>query len=288
MKTHTRTKLLTEKIRANKSHSSLINLKNKFGFTLAEVLITLGIVGIVAAMTLPQLINKYQERVFISQLKAAYTLLSQSFKQATNDYGDIDSWGANTDERINNAPNILSKYLKVVKTCPKNNYNCSPKDLFHYSGPSANGTKFGLPGQGPTIIIANGMSITFRNAGGSCNQTVQEYSSLIPQRKENVSAMCMSIYVDINGTKKPNYTSKDLFEFYVLKDGIVPAGTAGTDKGVWTNAFTNQCKNIDGKAYSPSSQAICTAWVITNNNMDYLHCPEKISWDGPFSCKDAK
>lgn len=48
----------------------------KKAFTLAEVLITLGIIGVVASMTMPSLISKYQERVFVERLKQTYSIFS--------------------------------------------------------------------------------------------------------------------------------------------------------------------------------------------------------------------
>lgn len=52
--------------------------KNKQGFTLAEVLITLGIIGVVAAMTLPTLIANYQKKVIATKLKQTYSILSNA------------------------------------------------------------------------------------------------------------------------------------------------------------------------------------------------------------------
>ena len=60
----------------------------KKAFTLVEVLITLGIIAVVAALTLPNLIADYQKRVTIKQLKAAYNLFSNAIEQAKVDYGD--------------------------------------------------------------------------------------------------------------------------------------------------------------------------------------------------------
>ena len=65
---------------------------NRFAFTLAEVLITLGVIGVVAGMTLPNLIHKAQDRAAISQLKKAYSVLNQAFRRAVDEYGPVDSW----------------------------------------------------------------------------------------------------------------------------------------------------------------------------------------------------
>lgn len=58
------------------------------GFTLAEVLITLGIIGVVAALTIPALIKKYQEIVTIEKLKKVYTTMAQVDVLAKNEYGE--------------------------------------------------------------------------------------------------------------------------------------------------------------------------------------------------------
>ena len=70
----------------------------KHGFTLAEVLITLGIIGVVAAMTLPTLIAKHQKRVLEKQFIKAYSLISQAAKKAEADLGftpECYNWNKN-------------------------------------------------------------------------------------------------------------------------------------------------------------------------------------------------
>ncbi len=66
----------------------LHHYKNKKAFTLAEVLITLGIIGVVAAMTLPALISLYQKKIVETRLEHTYSLISQALKMAEADYGD--------------------------------------------------------------------------------------------------------------------------------------------------------------------------------------------------------
>ena len=64
----------------------------KKGFTLAEVLITLGIIGVVAAMTLPTLINDYQAKETVTRLKKVYSIVNQAYLRALNDNGPLNSW----------------------------------------------------------------------------------------------------------------------------------------------------------------------------------------------------
>ena len=78
--------------RINCYTSDMVHHKTKKAFTLAEVLITLGIIGIVAEMTMPALIANYQERVIVSQLKKVYSTLSQADKMAEAEYADISEW----------------------------------------------------------------------------------------------------------------------------------------------------------------------------------------------------
>ena len=51
-----------------------------FAFTLAEVLITLGVIGVVAALTIPSLIAKHQKKVYVTQLQKAYNTVTNAFK----------------------------------------------------------------------------------------------------------------------------------------------------------------------------------------------------------------
>ena len=57
------------------------NMKNLKAFTLAEVLIVLGIIGVISAMTLPTLISNYQKQVLVNQLRKSHSLLSQAFER---------------------------------------------------------------------------------------------------------------------------------------------------------------------------------------------------------------
>ena len=68
------------------------SLKKQVAFTLAEVLITLGIIGVVAAMTMPVLISNYRKSVVETRLAKVYSTMNQAIKMAEADYGDVSGW----------------------------------------------------------------------------------------------------------------------------------------------------------------------------------------------------
>lgn len=93
-------------------------MKKLFGFTLAEVLITLGIIGVVAAMTIPTLMKNYRRHLVETRVKHTYATIAQVFRQATVDYGEMDGWGwdydsvsGNVDEKEDNIYNFVSTYM---------------------------------------------------------------------------------------------------------------------------------------------------------------------------------
>ena len=102
----------------------------KSAFTLAEILITLGVVGIIAAMTLPMLAENYQRRIVETRLKKFYTTFNQAILRSVNDNGPFDGWGyflnnkydANGNQVfqyeiiLNNFDLYLRPYLNIAQT----------------------------------------------------------------------------------------------------------------------------------------------------------------------------
>lgn len=93
-------------------------MKNKFGFTLAEVLITLGIIGVVAALTIPSLVVKHRKQVVVTKLKKASSALMQAYNMSNLEYGDSREIFPALDGDA--AFEMLNKYyvpyMKFIKT----------------------------------------------------------------------------------------------------------------------------------------------------------------------------
>ena len=266
------------RIYKNSSQGILHFVQNdkKYAFTLAEVLITLGIIGVVIAMTLPSLIGRYQEKVTVTQLKKAYSILSQAFQQIILDEGEVNNWG-DADTRARFFDDIVPKYFSIVHRC---RYSGGDKCKVIYYKNRFNSTTNGFGGGLSKYYLADGLTFYIRMRD-YCWQN-SALSNLKPNTSNvwgSYNSHCGEIFVDLNGERGPNILDRDLFKFYLAIDGIVPAG--GSKENVWTETFENQCL---GKRIVGTGEAKCTAWVIYNENMDYLHCDD-LSWTGKSRCK---
>lgn len=259
---------------------TLIN-KGLKGFTLAEVLITLGIIGVVASMTLPSLIQNYKEKEYTAKLKKFNSLINQAMMMATTQEGPIEDWGLTrfsssegmTDEEIeqaNASRNLFAekvkKYLKIIQYCPYGD-SCQSQveSRLRYS---LDGTQFSY--FKPYLILADGTDIAgITILSPKCDLNLGHSIPL-----QNV---CGEMFVDLNGKKGPNATGKDVFIFYYTKYGVIPVGTAEE-----TNATFDKLCNL--KVKNRTNGYGCAAWVLYNENMDYLHCND-LSWGGKTKCK---
>lgn len=90
--------------------------KQKRGFTLAEVLITLGIIGVVAAMTISTLMSTFAKQRTETQLKAFYSRINQTIKMSIADNGDPDGWveekAYSYDEQVEFLKQYIFPYMK--------------------------------------------------------------------------------------------------------------------------------------------------------------------------------
>ena len=100
-------------------------MTKRFGFTLAEVLITLGIIGVVAAMTMPTLMNSTQGAQYKAAYKKALSALSQAvtLNVALDEYNfaDLDNSTYNLEEMLNNRMNVV-RTEKATFNAANNNH----------------------------------------------------------------------------------------------------------------------------------------------------------------------
>ena len=240
-------------------HVATYNNIRRAAFTLAEVLITLGIIGVVAAMTMPSLIQEHREKATVAKLKKVYSNLNNAFILSISEYGSVNDWGITSAEIDNKGSDLIARRLKEfmisAKDCNSDG-GCFGEDTYKTLGPVSERFS-GAANTFSTFILADGTSIGIWGVG-----SINNYGMII---------------VDINGKQRPNTTGKDAFWFKITENSIVPLGLKGE-----TEAYNfENCINPVSAYYTSRS---CTAWVIFNENMDYLHCKD-LSWEGKTRCK---
>ena len=177
-----------------------------FGFTLSEILITLGILGVVAAFTIPSLMRKTQDMEYKSAAKKAFSVSAQVVTQMrAENGGNLDNYFATTDS----FKPVFMTYFKVLKDCG-NNDGCvattTSSNIYSSLHGDKGNTTMGGEGQ---FVTSDGMFFNIQNIGN------------------NVAGIC--IIVDVNGyEKKPNKYGQDTFAFQIVNDTLVPMGSLGT------------------------------------------------------------
>ena len=175
----------------------------KCAFTLAEVLITLGIIGIVAAMTMPILIGKYQKKQVATQLKKVYSLIQQATQMAEKDYEDVRYWNFNLATKEFNDI-YIKPYYKIIKEYAPGEF---PSDI-HYIGLNGdNGDSYTSSSPSNQIVLADGTILSFKVAHTGTGERF------------------VNVFADINGFKKPNQYGRDMFLFSIQPNSrVIPYG----------------------------------------------------------------
>ena len=179
----------------------------KIGFTLAEVLITLGIIGVVAALTIQNLVISYQKKETAEKLKVAFTLFSGALERAKSDYSDLYMSREMYKDFYLYRKTYIDPYLVGAKP-----YKGKPFSIYTSNG-SVN-TFFGYNNN--DMCLPNGFCYLFKGLGGYNPDTDYEWVNYL------------YLIVDLNGPKKPNRVGRDIFYFALN----VPYREGGTTKKV--------------------------------------------------------
>lgn len=201
-------------------------MKKLDGFTLAEVLITLGIIGIVAAMTLPALIQKNKRAELQSGLKTGYSLLQQALQRmnADNGYPVIP---ANYPSRT--FKNEFIKYFDNPIDCQWGGTKGTTNSVLCGRGENITGDDGSVRALIQQYKTYNKASNTISSVPLDDGQFVLKNGMLVMIENQNTSTIFISI--DINSiVKKPNIWGQDLFTFQIMSDGkLMPMGADGTN-----------------------------------------------------------
>ena len=188
--------------------------KRKVAFTLAEVLITLGIIGVVAALTLPMVIKNYQYKQKSVALKKAYSTLEQAIIMSQQEHGDSSEWERfpyHRDGSLKWANEYIFKYVKKVTACEDDNWAVKcPTTLNKICNP--NGSCHGVGARTAIYILADGENIYLYGGGNPDANMTTDY---------------IHVLVDTNGINPPNQYGKDVFTFTISLGSSKPLGVFG-------------------------------------------------------------
>jgi len=229
---------------------NFVKIRQIIAFTLAEVLITLLVIGVVASLVVPALINETQKAEYVTKLKKESAILQQAFKLLVLDAGGSILNNPNFNCSISstycksnasaNAMNDFASKLNLTKNCG-NDMGCFHNSFRKFLGNGYGNSHldFDMNMYYGKAILADGtmMYVSINNSGCNIN--------------------CGDIMIDINGTSGPNTIGRDMFYFMIKKTGLYPEGA------------NNDGFSCDINSSTWSTSAGCTAKVLKEGAMNY-------------------
>ena len=228
-----------------------MNKNKNLGFTLAEVLIVIGIIGVVAALTLPNLNHATGDKETVTRVKKLYSTLTEAFDRAQVIYGPFDTWfndlgDEDRAEKSERFAKRVTEFMKISKDCGTNE-GCYPTEIKGFDGNDNSGYKGYF-----NYALLDGSGLSFDDVG-------------VRDTGDTVSR----IYIDVNGSNKgQNRTGYDVFKFQVINNTIYPAESYSLDDPEYVE--------------SPNYYAY---WIYTYGNLDYIKCFDDLEWETKTSCE---
>jgi prepilin-type N-terminal cleavage/methylation domain-containing protein len=182
-------------------------------FTLAEILITLLIIGVVASLVIPNLINDIQDQQYKVAWKKAYAEISQATARVMSDNGGtlINFCSTlNTSCIVNN----FSQYLSTTKICQSNTGGACMDGKYSLLGNSYFANSAIMDVNSSVFYLSNGSSLLIRWHSQDCTFSIN-------------SNRCGWMLIDTNGSKGPNIAGKDVYAISIHQNKIIPYGAIG-------------------------------------------------------------
>lgn len=233
------------------------NIKKTLAFTLAEIIFVMGIIGIVATLTITNARKDTDVAEKVAQLRKTDEILSAAFAQAVAENGSMEHWGTNggtpTDAQV---WEVISPYLKLKKNC---------------------GNSTGCWKTGKATKLTSSKDDVSENIDGnsSINKGLLVNGASIAIDSHNQDNDYFGVMVDVNGPKQGTYRFGDDILLFSVKKTSGEVSPFGYE---YQNDFLDECINGRG--------IYCTPWVMKFGNQDYLKpCRNELSWDGKHNCR---
>ena len=209
------------------------------------MLITLAIIGVVSALTVPGLMNSYQKQTYVTQLHKVYNEVTQALTQYQTDRFAVNLFEAGLNSQAN-AYTFIETYFKVVNKCDTVTSPCF-----------ANTSEYkNLAGNSATSVISANVKSYVLASGAAIRPLLNiEGDKLI------------NLGIDINGAKGPNILGRDLFFFGIYNNGLIDdfnnsSTSAPLSTTIRETLFTSKCQ-ISTSGWGCFGKILNDNWQMT-------------------------
>jgi len=190
-------------------------MKKFVAFTLSEVLITVGIIGVISALTVPTLVKNYQTKAQAIQLRKVVSEIENAVDMLITEEGKT-SLANTTIARDGGVDDFIRTHFKTIKTCSSGNTN----ECF------ANENYISINGDGSSPFRCDGNSYILANSAAICANRVREISvetagGAVANQFVTARGINIELYIDTNGAQAPNIGGRDMFHVYIQPDGKI-------------------------------------------------------------------
>lgn len=247
----------------------------KKAFTLAEVLVTLAIIGVIAALTIPAVITKATKAQYVTGVRKAFNTLKQVEREAMREYGDPQYWtysilpGADNDFSASDFDKYFKPHFDIVKFCGEStDDNCFADKYKSIDGKRNIKSPNDNPGYGTgagyvKFVTADGISWM--------------YMGDIEHNYRNGPIVRHIFEVDVNGRKGPNVLGRDYFSFWMLimpqvggNSRMGPHGSYMYDFDYNTTIYAQTSEQINEDCNTTDAYGYyCAAKVLSEGAMNY-------------------
>ena len=203
-------------------------MNNKFvwGFSLAELLIAVAIIGVIAALTIPGVIANYQRKALLTQLQKSYVELQESLLILKTENYQKGLYGSSLNKKSstsirNSAGKFLLGYYKITQDCETDTQPCFASKYADLSSM----TYSDYSCEGYSVNVASGAAICIVPASITEEEVSDDTGATTTKEIKNPAV----VYIDVNGSKEPNIGGRDMFTFNIYEDFTIdevdPAST---------------------------------------------------------------